>query len=143
MRIFFCHAVHLRHQRRPFLTPCDRKCVTLTFTTETRNIDPVLQISSGVIPTRISSRSATPSYEPSCSLIRDAQIFYANNATNITAETALATSWIGPSITPLTNLNSGFRVYEVDSAVRADVYPRLSLALICFGQTFDILDAHT
>ncbi|KAF8274298.1 sphingomyelin phosphodiesterase [Lactarius quietus] len=52
-------------------------------------------------------------------------IFYANNATNISAETALATSWIGPSITPLTNLNSGFRVYEVDSA------------------TFDILDAHT
>ncbi|KAI9455924.1 Metallo-dependent phosphatase-like protein [Lactarius psammicola] len=52
-------------------------------------------------------------------------IFYANNATNISAETALATSWIGPSVTPLTNLNSGFRVYEVDSA------------------TFDILDAHT
>jgi len=52
-------------------------------------------------------------------------IFYANNATNISAETALATSWIGPSITPLMNLNSGFRVYEVDSA------------------TFDILDAHT
>jgi len=52
-------------------------------------------------------------------------IFYANNATNISAITALATSWIGPSITPLTNLNSGFRVYEVDSA------------------TFDILDAHT
>ncbi|KAI0273983.1 Metallo-dependent phosphatase-like protein [Russula aff. rugulosa BPL654] len=53
------------------------------------------------------------------------QIFYANNATNISAQTALTTSWIGPSITPLTNLNSGFRVYEVDSA------------------TFDILDAHT
>ncbi|KAN0117949.1 Metallo-dependent phosphatase-like protein [Russula decolorans] len=52
-------------------------------------------------------------------------IFYANNATNISAQTALTTSWIGPSITPLTNLNSGFRVYEVDSA------------------TFDILDAHT
>ncbi|KAI0253189.1 Metallo-dependent phosphatase-like protein [Lactifluus subvellereus] len=52
-------------------------------------------------------------------------LFYANNATNISAQTALATSWIGPSITPLTNLNSGFRVYEVDSA------------------TFDILDAHT
>jgi sphingomyelin phosphodiesterase len=52
-------------------------------------------------------------------------IFYANNATSISAETALAISWIGPSITPLTNLNSGFRVYEVDSA------------------TFDILDAHT
>ena len=24
---------------------------------------------------------------------------------------------IGPSLTPLTNLNSGFRMYEVDSAV--------------------------
>jgi hypothetical protein len=46
------------------------------------------------------------------------QIFYANNATNISAQTALTTSWIAPSITPLTNLNSGFRVYEVDSAVR-------------------------
>jgi len=32
---------------------------------------------------------------------------------------------MGPSITPLTNLNSGFRVYEVDSS------------------TFEILDAHT
>jgi hypothetical protein len=52
-------------------------------------------------------------------------IFYSNNATVISAETALTTSWIGPSITPLTNLNSGFRVYEVDSA------------------TFEILDAHT
>ena len=50
------------------------------------------------------------------------QIFYANNATNISAQTALTTSWIGPSITPLTNLNSGFRVYEVDSAVRALTY---------------------
>ncbi|KAN0131836.1 Metallo-dependent phosphatase-like protein [Lactarius tabidus] len=52
-------------------------------------------------------------------------IFYANNGTNMSAQTALTTSWIGPSITPLTNLNSGFRVYEVDSA------------------TFDIMDAHT
>jgi hypothetical protein len=50
------------------------------------------------------------------------QIFYANNATNISAQTALTTSWIGPSITPLTNLNSGFRVYEVDSAVRVVTY---------------------
>lgn len=46
------------------------------------------------------------------------KIFYADNATSISAGTALATSWVGPSITPLTNLNSGFRVYEVDSAVR-------------------------
>ncbi|KIJ63465.1 hypothetical protein HYDPIDRAFT_188300 [Hydnomerulius pinastri MD-312] len=52
-------------------------------------------------------------------------IFYANNATIISADTALAVSWIGPSLTPLTNLNSGFRMYEVDSA------------------TFDILDAYT
>jgi len=52
-------------------------------------------------------------------------IFYSNNASVISADTALTTSWIGPSITPLTNLNSGFRVYEVDSV------------------TFDVLDAHT
>ncbi|KAF9222290.1 hypothetical protein BS17DRAFT_755972 [Gyrodon lividus] len=52
-------------------------------------------------------------------------IFYANNATVINADTALAVSWIGPSLTPLTNLNSGFRMYEVDSA------------------TFDVLDAYT
>jgi len=35
----------------------------------------------------------------------------------MSADTALAVSWIGPSLTPLTNLNSGFRMYEVDSAV--------------------------
>ncbi|KIK07363.1 hypothetical protein K443DRAFT_627618 [Laccaria amethystina LaAM-08-1] len=52
-------------------------------------------------------------------------IFYANNATTISADAALAVSWMGPSITPLTNLNSGFRVYEVDSA------------------TFEVMDAHT
>ncbi|KAJ6544016.1 sphingomyelin phosphodiesterase [Mycena capillaripes] len=54
-----------------------------------------------------------------------ASIFYANNATNISAETAVTTSWMGPSITPGTNLNSGFRMYEVDSS------------------TFEILDAYT
>lgn len=47
----------------------------------------------------------------------NAQIYYANNATNISAQTAAAVNWIGPSITPLTNLNSGFRMYEVDSKV--------------------------
>ncbi|KAI9511897.1 Metallo-dependent phosphatase [Russula earlei] len=52
-------------------------------------------------------------------------IFYANNGTEQNAQTALTTSWLGPSITPLRNLNSGFRVYEVDSA------------------TFDVVDAHT
>ncbi|KAI0308376.1 Metallo-dependent phosphatase-like protein [Multifurca ochricompacta] len=77
-------------------------------------------------------------------------IFYANNATDISAETALATSWMGPSITPLTNLNSGFRVYEVDSAVSPFYlmvppnvdYPNLVSVHIVI-QTFDILDAHT
>ncbi|KAH8099275.1 sphingomyelin phosphodiesterase [Cristinia sonorae] len=52
-------------------------------------------------------------------------IFYANNATVISAETAQNIAWIGPSVTPLNNLNSGFRVYEVDS------------------NTFEIVDAHT
>ncbi|EIM92336.1 Metallo-dependent phosphatase [Stereum hirsutum FP-91666 SS1] len=52
-------------------------------------------------------------------------IFYANNGTNISADTAQTVSWMGPSLTPLTNLNAGFRMYEVDSA------------------TFDVLDAHT
>ena len=70
------------------------------------------------------------------------QIFYANNATNISAQTALTTSWMGPSITPLTNLNSGFRVYEVDSAVRALTYIHASFWLTSY-QTFEILDAHT
>ncbi|KAL0951685.1 hypothetical protein HGRIS_008363 [Hohenbuehelia grisea] len=52
-------------------------------------------------------------------------IFYANNATALSADTAHALAWMGPSVTPGTNLNSGFRVYEVDSA------------------TFEVLDAHT
>ncbi|KAG2064684.1 hypothetical protein BDR04DRAFT_1034592, partial [Suillus decipiens] len=52
-------------------------------------------------------------------------IFYSNNGTNMTAETAQMVSWTGPSVTPLTNLNSGFRVYEVDSA------------------TFEVIDAYT
>ncbi|KAG1890807.1 sphingomyelin phosphodiesterase [Suillus subluteus] len=52
-------------------------------------------------------------------------IFYANNGTNMSAETAQAVSWTGPSVTPLNNLNSGFRVYEVDSA------------------TFEVIEAYT
>lgn len=52
-------------------------------------------------------------------------IYYSNNGTNQTAFTALNTGWIGPSITPLTNLNSGFRLYEVDTG------------------SFDIYDAYT
>lgn len=31
------------------------------------------------------------------------------------AANALTTGWIGPSIVPLTNLNSGYRMYEVDT----------------------------
>ncbi|SMY28445.1 unnamed protein product [Zymoseptoria tritici ST99CH_1A5] len=53
------------------------------------------------------------------------EIFYANNGTNQSCSTALNTAWIGPSVTPLTNLNSGFRMYTVDTG------------------TFDIHDAYT
>ncbi|CAH7666931.1 Metallo-dependent phosphatase-like protein [Phakopsora pachyrhizi] len=53
------------------------------------------------------------------------QIYYTKNATNITKENAIANAWIGPSITPLTNVNSGFRMYEVDP------------------ESYEILDAHT
>ncbi|KAJ5989039.1 hypothetical protein N7481_004249 [Penicillium waksmanii] len=42
-------------------------------------------------------------------------IYYVNNGTDQTAETALNTAWIGPSVTPLTNINSGFRMYEIDT----------------------------
>ncbi|KZT61483.1 putative sphingomyelin phosphodiesterase [Calocera cornea HHB12733] len=52
-------------------------------------------------------------------------VFYANNGTNASAATALATSWIAPSLTPLTNLNSGFRAYDIDPV------------------TFNVLDSYT
>jgi len=42
-------------------------------------------------------------------------IYYANNGTNQSISSALAAGWVGPSVTPLTNLNSGFRMYEVDT----------------------------
>ena len=42
-------------------------------------------------------------------------IYYANNATEQSLDTALTPGWVGPSVTPLTNLNSGFRMYEVDT----------------------------
>ncbi|EJU01823.1 hypothetical protein DACRYDRAFT_107556 [Dacryopinax primogenitus] len=41
-------------------------------------------------------------------------IYYANNGTNISATSALTTAWTAPSLTPLSNLNSGFRAYDVD-----------------------------
>ncbi|KAI6094931.1 hypothetical protein EV401DRAFT_1896208 [Pisolithus croceorrhizus] len=43
-------------------------------------------------------------------------IFYSNNATAMSAEAVQTVSWIAPSLTPLTNLHNGFRMYEVDSA---------------------------
>lgn len=52
-------------------------------------------------------------------------IYYANNGTDRSISNALNTGWIGPSVTPLTNLNSGFRMYEVDTG------------------SFDIYDAYT
>ncbi|KAK0727952.1 Metallo-dependent phosphatase-like protein [Lasiosphaeria miniovina] len=42
-------------------------------------------------------------------------VYYKNNGTRRSAEDAIASAWVGPSITPLTNLNSGFRLYEVDT----------------------------
>ncbi|EME47574.1 hypothetical protein DOTSEDRAFT_146335, partial [Dothistroma septosporum NZE10] len=48
-------------------------------------------------------------------------IYYANNGTTQSLDTALNTGWIGPSVTPLTNLNSGFRMYEVDTG-SFDIY---------------------
>ncbi|BCR87979.1 PPN1 endopolyphosphatase family protein [Aspergillus chevalieri] len=42
-------------------------------------------------------------------------VYYADNGTIQNSNTALTTGWIGPSITPLTNLNSAFRLYEVDT----------------------------
>lgn len=42
-------------------------------------------------------------------------IFYANSGTAQNAGTALATAWLGPSVTPLANVNSALRLYEVDT----------------------------
>lgn len=56
-------------------------------------------------------------------------IYYAHNGTTRNTTSGLADAltpgWIGPSVTPLTNLNSGYRLYEVDTA------------------SFDIYDAYT
>ncbi|KAK0651887.1 Metallo-dependent phosphatase-like protein [Cercophora newfieldiana] len=42
-------------------------------------------------------------------------IYYKNNGTSQTASNALVTGWIGPSISPHEDLNSGWRMYEVDT----------------------------
>ena len=42
-------------------------------------------------------------------------IYYSNNGTTQDAAHAVTVGWIGPSVTPLTNLNSGYRMYEVDT----------------------------
>jgi len=52
-------------------------------------------------------------------------IYYANNGTVMDSTTALTTTWVGGSITPLAGLNSGFSMYEVDPV------------------TFDIMEAYT
>lgn len=52
-------------------------------------------------------------------------IYYSKNGTVQNSGTAQAVGWIGPSVTPLTNLNSGYRLYEVDT------------------NSFDIYDAYT
>ncbi|KAF8589284.1 hypothetical protein K439DRAFT_1525920 [Ramaria rubella] len=52
-------------------------------------------------------------------------LFYANNGTIMNTDTALTTTWVGGSVTPLAGLNSGFSMYEVDP------------------DTFDIMEAFT
>lgn len=42
-------------------------------------------------------------------------VFYNQNGTIQTSANALATGWIGPSVTPRGNMNSGWRMYEVDT----------------------------
>lgn len=42
-------------------------------------------------------------------------IYYSNNGTTQDAAHAINVGWIGPSMTPLTNVNSGYRMYEVDT----------------------------
>ncbi|KAG0242308.1 hypothetical protein BGW41_004522 [Actinomortierella wolfii] len=41
------------------------------------------------------------------------EIFYNSNTKN--AASAISTAWIGPSATPFTDLNPGFRIYKVDT----------------------------
>jgi sphingomyelin phosphodiesterase len=40
-------------------------------------------------------------------------LFYSSATKN--AASAVSTAWIGPSVTPYTNLNPGFRIYKVDT----------------------------
>lgn len=42
-------------------------------------------------------------------------IYYANNGTVQNASYALTSGWMAPSITPGGNMNSGYRMYEVDT----------------------------
>jgi hypothetical protein len=42
-------------------------------------------------------------------------IYYSNNGTTRDAAHAQNVGWIGPSLTPLTNVNAGYRTYEVDT----------------------------
>ena len=42
-------------------------------------------------------------------------IYYSNNGTIRDAQHAANVGWIGPSMTPLTNVNPGWRMYEVDT----------------------------
>ena len=48
-------------------------------------------------------------------------VFYSQNGTVQTSDSALSTAWIAPSIVPLTNLNSGYRMYEIDTG-SFDIY---------------------
>lgn len=49
---------------------------------------------------------------------------YENNGTVKDSTTAVGATWVGPSLTPLTNLNSGEQDYpQVCVVARADAHP--------------------
>ncbi|KAF7347369.1 SER THR protein phosphatase family protein [Mycena venus] len=71
-----------------------------------------------------------------------ASIFYANNATDISAQNALVTSWMGPSITPPHALELGLPDVR-GRLVGAFSLPPACPSLLEPAQTFDVLDAYT
>ncbi|KAK0626596.1 Metallo-dependent phosphatase-like protein [Immersiella caudata] len=64
-------------------------------------------------------------------------IYYKNNGTSKTAHNAISTGWIGPSISPHEDLNSGWRMYEVDTG-SWEIYD--AYTFIANVSTFDSLN---
>ncbi|KAI9233528.1 MAG: Metallo-dependent phosphatase-like protein [Podila humilis] len=71
----------------------------------------------GPVNTKKSSSATRPTWLRNSSLdthYDDFALYYAADGVK-SAENAISTAWVGPSVTPLGNLNSGFRVYKVDT----------------------------